>query len=225
MRVQLTVLLIAGGLLAAAPARTAGLAQAPPASALAQSLQKRYATIKDFRADFTHEVKGAVLRTIATTERGEVKVKKPGRLWMTYTTPHKKSFVADGAFVYTYNASDRAGTRGPMPAGDDISVAILFLAGRGDLVKDFRAAMPAAQPAGEWQLVLTPIKRQQDFATLALAVDRATLAIRGMTTVDAQGGTFILRFTNLRENVGLKDSDFRFTFPRGTHVIDTGRAQ
>ncbi len=223
MRVQLTVLLLAGGLLAA-PVRTAGLAQAPPAADLAQSLQKRYATIRDFRADFTHEVKGAVLRTIATTERGEVKVKKPGRLWMAYTAPYKKAFVADGAFVYTYNASDRAGTRGPMPQGDDISVAILFLAGRGDLVKDFRASMPASQPAGEWQLVLTPIKRQQDFATLTLAVDRATLAIRGMTTVDAQGGTFILRFTNLRENVGLKDSDFRFTFPRGTHVIDTGRA-
>lgn len=226
MRVQLTVLLLAGGLFAATPAGTAAIgSQAPLAAELAQSLQKRYATIRDFKADFTHEVKGAVLRTVATTERGELKVKKPGRLWMAYTSPQKHSFVSDGYQVYTYNASDRAGTRGPMPKGDDISVAILFLAGRGDLVKDFRAAMPPTQPAGEWHLVLTPLKRQQDFATLTLAVDRATLAIRGMTTVDAQGGTFILRFTNLRENVGLTDREFLFTFPRGTHVIDTGRAQ
>jgi len=225
MRVQCTALLLAGGLLASTPAGNAAGQQAPVAAELAQSLQRRYATIRDFKADFTHEVKGAVLRTVATTERGELKVKKPGRLWMAYTAPHKHSFVSDGSQVFTYNASDRAGTRGPMPKGDDISVAILFLAGRGDLVKDFRAAMPATQPAGEWQLVLTPLKRQQDFATLTLAVDRATLAIRGMTTVDAQGGTFILRFTNLRENVGLTDSEFLFTFPRGTHVIDTGRAQ
>jgi outer membrane lipoprotein carrier protein len=219
MRVQLTVVLLAGALLAAAPVGTTAVTQVPSAAQLAQSLQKRYATIRDFKADFTHEVKGAVLRTVTTVERGDLKVKKPGRLWMSYTTPQKKSFVADGTQIYTYNASDRAGTQGPMPAADDMSVAILFLAGRGDLVKDFKASMPATQPAGEWQLVLTPLKRQPDFATLTLAVDRTTLAIRGMTTVDAQGGTFILRFTNLQENIGLKDTDFRFTFPRGTNVI------
>lgn len=225
MRVQFTGLLLAGGLLATASVGTAPLGQVPSAADLAKSLQKRYATVRDFRADFTHEVRGAVLRTLATTERGELKVLKPGRMWMSYTAPQKKAFVADGSYVYTYMASDRSGTRGPIPEGDDISVAVLFLAGRGDLVKDFRASMPATQPAGEWHLILAPLKRQQDFRTLTLVVDRATLAIRGMTTLDGQGGTFILSFANLRENVGLKDSDFRFTFPRGTYVIDTGRAQ
>jgi outer membrane lipoprotein carrier protein len=224
MRVQFTVALLAGALLATAPVGTTAGTQVPAAAELAMSLQKRYATIRDFKADFTHEVKGAVLRTVTTVERGDLKVKKPGRLWMTYTAPQKKAFVADGSFIYTYNASDRAGTQGPMPAAGDTSVAILFLAGRGDLVKDFTASMPATHPAGEWHLVLTPLKRQPDFATLTLAVDRASLAIRGMTTVDAQGGTFILRFTNLQENIGLKDTDFRFTFPRGTHVIH-GRDQ
>jgi outer membrane lipoprotein carrier protein len=193
--------------------------QTPSPADLAAALQKRYATIRDFRADFTHEVQGAVLRTIRTTERGEIKVKKPGRVWMTYAAPQKKDFVADGRCVYTYVAADRSGTKGPMPTGDDIAMAILFVAGRGDLVRDFRAAMPATQPADLWHLTLTPIKRQEDFATMTLAVDRKTLIIRGLTTLDHQGGTFVFKFTNIRENVGLKDSDFHFTFPRNTNVI------
>ena len=112
-----------------------------------------------------------------------------------------------------------------MPQGDDLSVAILFLAGRGDLVKDFRATMPADQPDGEWQLDLVPVKRQEDVATLSLFVDRRTLAFRGLSTADHMGGTFKFRFTNLRENVGLKDSEFSFKFPRDTNVIDNGRGQ
>jgi outer membrane lipoprotein-sorting protein len=197
-------------------------AQTPSPVELATALQKRYATIKDFRADFTHEVRGAVLRTIRTVERGEIKVKKPGRVWMTYAAPQKKDFVADGTSIYTYVAADRSGTQGPMPTGDNISIAILFVAGRGDLVKDFRATMPATQPADAWHLTLTPIKRQEDFATMTLVVDRRTLMLRGLSTVDHTGGTFVFAFTNIRENVGLKDTDFQYRFPRNANIIRTG---
>lgn len=221
MKVRFALSLVAIGLLAVSPSLHG---QTPSADELARSLQKRYATIKDFRADFTHQVQGSVLRTIRTTERGELKVMKPGRVWMTYEPPQKKSFVADGTYIYTYVAADRSGTKAPMPAGDDISVAILFVAGRGDLVKDFKASMPTAQPPDAWHLTLTPIKRQEDFVTMTLVVDRRTLVLRGLTTVDHQGGVFVFSFTNIRENVGLKDSDFRFTFPRGANVIYSGTA-
>jgi outer membrane lipoprotein carrier protein len=219
MRVQFTCLLLAVGLVATPAVHT----QTPSAVDLAQSLQKRYATIRDFKADFTQELRSGVLRTLRSDGKGQLKVKKPDRLWMTYTAPQKSEFIADGTEVKTYTASDRSGTRGPMPKGDDISVAILFLAGRGDLIKDFRSTVPATHPAGEWHLTLTPIKPQKDFVTLTLVVHRPSLALRGMTTVDAQGGTTVFRFNNLRENVGLKDSDFSFTFPPRAHVIYTGR--
>ena len=219
MQVRFALPLLAAGLLAASPALNS---QGPSADELARTLQKRYATIRDFRADFTHQVQGSVLRTLRTTEQGTLKVLKPGRVWMSYAPPQKKEFVADGIRIYTYVAADRSGTEGPMPQGDDISAAILFVAGRGDLVKDFRAAMPAVQPADAWHLTLTPLKRQDDFATMTLVVDRKTLVLRGLTTIDHQGGTFVFAFTNIRENVGLKDTDFRFTFPRKTNVIHTG---
>lgn len=214
--------LTALGVLAAAPQVRA---QTPSPAELAMSLQKRYATIKDFRANFTHQSQGAVLRTIRTTEKGEIKIKKPGRVWMKYDPPQKKDFVADGTNVYSYVAADRTVTVGDMPKGNDISLAILFVAGRGDLVKDFRASMPATQPADAWHLTLAPIKRQEDFATMTLVLDRRTLVLRGLTTVDHSGGSFAFEFTNIRENVGLKDSDFHFIIPKNAHVIRTGTSK
>lgn len=206
----------------AAAAPTHGQTTAPAPGDLARQLQARYAGIRDFRADFTQTVRGGVLRSVTTEQRGEVLIRKPGRMRWTYKAPHHQIMVADGSRLYLYNASDRTGITSPMPTGDDLSAAVLFLTGRGDLVRDFTAAMPAAQPAGEWVLTLTPRVPQDDFASLTLAVDRGTLAFRGFAWTDHQGGANTMRFTNLRENVGLTDREFVFTFPKGTHVTSGG---
>jgi outer membrane lipoprotein-sorting protein len=52
-------------------------------------------------------------------------------------------------------------------------------------------------------------------------VDPVSLAIRGLVTVDAQGGKSTFSFVNLKENVGLADKDFAFKIPRGVDVVST----
>ena len=74
-------------------------------------------------------------------------------------------------------------------------------------------------PAGTRALKLVPRTRQQDYDWLILAVDTATLQIRGLVTVDAQGGQSSFSFTNLKENVGIADKAFEFKMPRGVDVI------
>ncbi len=193
-------------------------AQTPAPADLQRSLQKRYAGIKDFRADFIQTAKGGVLRTVVNEQRGEVKIKKPGRMRWTYGPPDRHIFVADGARIYFYNPADRTGHTSPIPTGDNLSAPALFLTGRGDLERDFTATMPATQPAGEWHLVLTPRRAQDDFKTLTVIVDRASLAYRGFAWTDHQGAAHTIRFSNLRENVGLSDKEFAYAFPRGTHI-------
>lgn len=199
-------------------------AQTPSAVELAQRLQTRYAAIRDFRADFTQTERGSVLRTVKTESRGTVRVKKPGRMWWDYQKPSRQSLVSDGTTLYYYNAADRSGVRSPLPTGSDLSAAVLFLAGRGDLTRDFTPTLVAGAPIDEWHLLLTPKVRQADFATLTLHVDRTSLAFRGLHFKDHAGSENTIRFANLRENTGLSDTDFRFTFPRGTHVTDAARA-
>ena len=68
-------------------------------------------------------------------------------------------------------------------------------------------------------LKLVPKARQRDYDWLVLVLDPASLAIRGLQTVDAQGGKSSFSFTNLKENVGLADKEFAFKIPRGVDVV------
>src|SRR5712691_5292648 len=121
---------LAGGLIA--------IALAVGATDLAQSLQRKYDTIHDFSADFTHTYQGGVLHK-QITERGHVLVKKPGRMRWDYTSPEKKLFVSDGVKIYSYVPDDRQVRIDSVPKDDQPGAPILFLAGKGNLVRDFTA--------------------------------------------------------------------------------------
>lgn len=193
----------------------------PTAPQLALALQKKYDAVKDFSADFTHIYEGGVLRK-QITERGRLIIKKPGRMRWQYTTPEEKLFISDGVKMYSYIPQDKQVIVASVPSENEATTPTLFLAGKGSLTRDFTASLvelPAGMPAGSKALKLIPKTRQQDYDWLVLVVDPASLEIRGLVTVDAQGGKSSFSFTNLKQNVGLADKDFAFKIPRGVDVV------
>jgi outer membrane lipoprotein carrier protein len=197
-------------------------AQARPApEALATSLQQRYDGIRDFSASFVHNYRGGVLRT-RTEERGTVSVKKPGRMRWTYTAPEKKEFVADGRKVYSYIPEDRQVIVSDVPSDNQATTPALFLAGKGDISRDFTAAYADTAAPGTIALKLTPRRAEPEYEYLVVAVDPATLQIRALTTRDRQGGESTLTFSDLKENQGIPDREFAFRIPRGVDVITDG---
>jgi outer membrane lipoprotein carrier protein len=188
---------------------------------LARALQKKYDAIKDFSADFVHVYEGGVLKK-QITERGHVIVKKPGKMRWDYTAPVQKVFVSDGVKLYSYLPQEKQVFVTSVPQGDQATTPTLFLTGKGDLIRDFTPSLvelPPALPAGTQALKLVPKAPQREYDWLILAVDPASLAIRGLVTVDAQGGKSSFSFTNLKENVGLADKDFTFKIPHGVDVV------
>jgi len=188
---------------------------------LAAALQRKYDGIRDFAADFTHTYEGGVLRK-QITERGRLLVKKPGKMRWDYTAPERKQFVSDGAKMYSYLPEDKQVIVSDVPPEDQAGTPTLFLAGKGSLTRDFTpslADVPAGMAPGSRALKLVPKARQSDYDWLMLVLDPSTLAIRGLVTVDGQGGKSSFSFTNLQENVGLADKDFAFKIPRGVDVI------
>jgi len=190
---------------------------------LAQAVQKKYEAIKDFSADFVHTYAGGVLKK-QVTERGRVLIKKPGKMRWEYTAPESKTFVSDGTQLYSYVPPDKQVIVSPVPPEDKAATPALFLAGKGNLTRDFTPSLvdlPAGMPAGSRALKLVPKTRQQDYDWLILVVDPASLAIRGLVTTDAQGGKSSFSFANLKENVGLADKEFAFKIPRGVELRRT----
>ena len=199
-----------------------GLAVAASATDLAQSLQRKYDTVHDFSADFVHTYQGGVLHK-TTTERGHVLVKKPGRMRWEYTSPEKKLYVSDGVRVYSYVPEDRQVIVSPVPKDDEAGTPILFLAGKGNLLRDFTSSVvdpPKGSPDGSDALKLVPKAAQPDYEWLMLVVDKQTLGLRTLVTMDEQGGQSSISFVNLKENVNPADKAFAFNIPRGVDVIN-----
>lgn len=194
-------------------------AQAKPGpEALAKALQQRYQGIRDFSADFVHSYRGGALR-IETTERGTVSIKKPGLMRWLYMTPEKKEFVSDGRQLYSYIPADRQVIVTRLPAEDEATTPALFLTGKGDIARDFTATAAETPVPGTTALKLTPRREEPEYEYLVVAVDPASLQIRGLTTRDRQGGDSTLIFNNLKENSGISDKEFAFRIPRGVDVI------
>jgi outer membrane lipoprotein carrier protein len=203
----------------------AGAQSRPSAETLARSLQQRYDGIKDFSADFVHTYRGGVLRQQAK-ERGTVTVKKPGKMRWNYTAPEKKLFVSDGVKLYSYVPQDRQVTVGSVPASNEATTPAMFLAGKGDIARDFKASYADDKaPGGLYALKLVPRRAEPEYESLVVMVDPGSLQIRALTTYDSQGGESAFTFTNMKENQGVADKEFTFRIPRGVDVITDGASR
>lgn len=218
MRSIIRLSAISAGLGVCAVLGAARQAPVPTAANLAQLIQSHYVMVKDFTADFTHSYKGGLLPQ-TSVEYGKVKIKKPGRMHWSYTKPEIKEIVADGRMLYTYIKADRVCYVNDLPAGDAAPTALLFLTGRGDLMRDFKTALSPVQSPTEWRLQLTPIKKESDFTQLTIGVDPKSLRMITLESIDADGGKSTFTFSNMRENTSVPDKEFAFTPPKGVDVI------
>ncbi len=187
---------------------------------VARSVQRSYENVRDFSADFTHAYAGGVLGQ-QVTERGNVLVKKPWKMRWTYTSPEKKLFVSDGVKIYSYIPQDKQVIVSAVPTGDETSTPTLFLAGKGNITRDFVvswANLPKAA-ADTYALKLVPTRNEEEYESLVLVVDRKTYQLRMLITTDRQGGQSTFTFSRLRENINLPDRDFTFQIPRGVEVV------
>jgi outer membrane lipoprotein carrier protein len=193
--------------------------------ALAVRIQQHYDGVRDFRADFMHGYEGGVLGK-KTVEYGTVAIRKPGRMRWAYTRPEEKIFVSDGVKLYSYIPADKQVYVASVPRDDQASTPTLFLAGKGNLVRDFTVAAPTRKnpPPGTASIRLTPRRPEREYEWLELVVDEQSFELRILITGDAQGGVSTLTFSKLRENVNVPDKEFVFSIPRGVDVItDAGR--
>jgi outer membrane lipoprotein carrier protein len=199
------------------------LAQAADSpDAVARALQKRYDGIRDFTADFVHTYRGGVLRT-ETREQGHVTIKKPGLMRWVYVKPEPKEFVSDGHKVYSYIPQDKQVIVADVPPQDAATTPAMFLAGKGEIVRDFTPTFEGNAAPGTVSLKLTPKKTEPEYDYLVVAVDQKSLQLRALTTKDRQGGQSTLSFANLKENTGISDKEFAFRVPRGVDVITDGK--
>lgn len=192
------------------------------AAEVAAALQRKYDTVRDFTAAFTHQHTGGVLRR-KLVEQGRLQVKKPGKMRWEYEAPDEKVFVSDGRRLYFHDPENNQVTISEVPEGDRAASAALFLSGRGNITRDFDVSFAEGGPPGAWALKLVPKTPQNEYDWLEVVVDRSSLQIQSLTAVEKEGGRSTFLFSGFEENVGIPDKTFEFQIPRGAEVIHAGR--
>ncbi len=146
------------------------LAQAAPKTAaefLARRIEERQEAAPDLVARFTQTYRsGALGRTLV--ERGEVKVKRPGRMLWEYKTPEKKTFVSDGQKFYFYVPADKQ----VIVRDQDTARACppSCSRARARLLAEFLASLETGPP-GRSRLKLVPRSPDPEIARVFLEVD------------------------------------------------------
>jgi outer membrane lipoprotein carrier protein len=191
---------------------------------LVAGLQKTYNDMESLQANFLQTYQSKRFTDSEMSEKGVVYLKKGGLMRWEYREPEKKVFISDGFFYYYYVPADKQIVKTPVDRDVNRQSPALFLTGRGDFVKDFRAEWADPRP-GSNLVKLIPVQAQPDFDYLIVQIDPVRNLILRLLVVDSLDNRTEYRFTDIRENPPLPANFFKFQAPPGTDVIFQGTGE
>ncbi len=191
--------------------------------ALVDRIQDTYHQTRDLKAKFeqTYTFKVTGRRKVSS---GRLFVKLPGKVRWDYLRPEPKYFLADGEHLWIVTPKDRQVMKQPL-GSSEISSLIGFLMGTGDLRKQFTIEMLPQDDAGYYHLKLLPKGSETRFRQVLLTIHPTTYRTMVTEITDPAGNVNRIEFDDIQVNVGLPDSGFQFTVPRGYRVIEAAGPQ
>jgi outer membrane lipoprotein carrier protein len=183
--------------------------------ALIRKVDEHYNHLSSLRAHYSEHYSGMGMDR---SEEGTLLLKKPGRMRWSYATPVGKLFVLDGKFAWFYTPGDAQATRVPAKQLDDLRSPLRFLLGHTQLKKELDNLTVAAADSG-FRIAGVPKGMEQRVKLLTLGVT-ATGAIESMRLEELDGVVTEFTFSDMQENVPVKDADFVFIPPAGVTIVN-----
>jgi outer membrane lipoprotein carrier protein len=180
-----------------------------------RKVDDHYNHLSSLRAHYTERYSGMGMDR---TEEGTLLLKKPGRMRWSYAAPVGKVFVLDGKFAWFYTPGDAQATRVPAKQLDDLRSPLRFLLGHTQLKKELENLTVAPEGSG-YRISGVPRGMEQRVKLLLLGVTAAGV-IERMRLEEVDGAVTEFVFSDLKENVPVKDSDFAFVPPAGVTVVE-----
>ena len=192
----------------------------PNLTTLIDGVQRSFARMKDFSADFVQIFEDSLNRR--QQETGHLYLMRPRKMRWEYTNPEEKLFVSDGKTVYLYVPADRQVNKETVRETLDDRIPMMFLLGNSDLRREFtRFELLNTKPFLEGTRVLRMYpRRKTDLTEVVMEVDPANYLIRRLLLAHSDGSRSEFIFSNIRTNTGLRSNMFDFKVPVGVEVLD-----
>ena len=193
---------------------------APSLDSLVRGVERSFATMKDFSADFVQIFQDPLNQR--QQESGHLYLMRPRMMRWEYKNPEEKLFVSDSKNVYLYVPADRQVSKEAVKDTFDDRMPLMFLLGRSNLRNEFsQFELLNTKPflAGTKVVRMTP-KRKTDLKELIMEVDPQNFQIRRLLLEHFDGSRSEFIFSNIGTNTRLQASRFDFKVPAGVQVVE-----
>ena len=181
-----------------------------------KGIEDRYNRTQTLQLSFTESYQqGARTRV----EKGDLYLRKPGRMRWQYTAPAGKLFVSDGKFIYAYTPQDNRAEKMKLKETDDMRAPLAFLLGRLDFNKDFREFHARPEDGGVFVTAIPKSDKLPYSEVSFLAAPDYT--IRRLEVKGQDNSVLRFSFENEKKDPAIQDAMFRFTPPPGAEYVDS----
>ncbi len=172
---------------------------------------------KDFSADLHQEKKLSLMKE-KIVSRGRIRFKKPDKVSIEFFHPESSQMVFDGKTILLYYKEEKLAERYSLRSNPMAERYLLFS-------KD-----PFQEKLAEWRiledresfLVMEIIPKVKDplFVKTRLRVSKKDWMVIGMEMIEKNGDTTSIRYSNMKVNTGLTDSDFEIHLPKDVKITE-----
>jgi outer membrane lipoprotein carrier protein len=155
------------------------------------------------------------------TEKGDLFLRKPGRMRWQYTSPAGKLFVSDGKYIYSYFPNENRAERTPFKETDDMRAPLAFLLGRLNFQDDFREFR--TEPDRDNVFITALPKSDKLPYTEVKFLISPDYVIHWLSVTSVDGSTTEFVFENEKKNPPIPDAMFKFTPPPGAEYVDNAQ--
>lgn len=192
-------------------------------NALVDKIQKAYADIKAFEADFeqtlTHKESGAVEK-----RKGKLSFKKPLLARWETAKPHEESLIINDSEIWDYIPDEAVAYRYSLNLVKESQNIIHVLTGQAKLTTDFKVKALSPQN-GLARLRLLPNEPTTQMVEAVIWVDPEKALIKQARINDFYGNSNDVKLLSIRPQNSMSDDRFKFFPPQDVEIedrMDTG---
>jgi outer membrane lipoprotein carrier protein len=193
-------------------------------------IQKRYETLRTFKADFVQELTNVASGDVEVRQ-GRIWFKQPSQVRWETTEPEKELLVVGPEYAWDYIEDEKLAIKYSVASLLDSKTILRFLSGRANIKEDFIVKTEwqgADEVRAKWGkgfvvMQLVPKEAEPGMVLAYIGVEPETGLLRQVMIVDFYGNGNEVRLSNVELDPKLGPEMFAFTPPEGTQVEDNSR--
>ncbi|PIV20712.1 MAG: hypothetical protein COS40_11165, partial [Deltaproteobacteria bacterium CG03_land_8_20_14_0_80_45_14] len=150
--------------------------------------------------------------------RGRIRFKKPDKVSIEFFHPESSQMVFDGKTAILYYKEEKLAERYALRSNPIAERYLLF---SKDPFQEKLAAWKILEDRESF-LVMEIIPKVKDplFVKTRLRISKKDWMVLGMEMIEKNGDTTSIRYSNMKVNTGLTDSDFEIYLPKDVKITE-----